>query len=224
VAVDTNRKQKVFSLILAAIIMFAVLMMGTKKGLLIFGIGVIFCYLYKSKNFGSSLLRIVVICIAIGFAYYFLLNNYFLYEVIGKRIELMFGGLTGTATDASTRDRMLYIKDALEVFRQHEVFGVGLDGYRYVNSYSNAYSHNNYSEILADLGIIGFVIYYSMYVKLLSKAIQLLNKNILPLSIIIILMIIDYSSVSYSSELKGIWFALLLAFSKLQHVEEDNAV
>ena len=52
--------------------------------------------------------------------------------------------------------RSFFALEALSVFKENLFIGIGQDGYRYVNSREFTYSHNNYVEILANLGIVGF--------------------------------------------------------------------
>ena len=65
-----------------------------------------------------------------------------------------------------------------------------------------AYCHNNQLELLSTLGIIGFIIYYSIYAMILIRSFKNLKKernidNILPFIFIITLIVFEYGIVSY---------------------------
>ena len=122
----------------------------------------------------------------------------------------MIGGMLGETTDGSTRTRLLFIENALEVFKSNPIFGVGIDGFRYENHYQFTYSHNNYTELLANLGITGLVLYYSIFVVYLKKSLLTIRNNALPFAILAAMLVTDWSAVSYSSESKMIWMALLM--------------
>ena len=208
-------RQRIIGFVYISIFMFIVLMMGTKKGLVIFGIGAISLYLYKSKNVVQSVIRIIIIYVVLLILYYFLLNNNFLYEIIGNRVELMISGFLGGNTDKSTATRLLFAQNAFDEFENHPFIGIGQDGFRYVNKYQFTYSHNNYVELLANLGIIGFCMYYWIYAKLLNASFKIIKNNILPFVLLITLVVVDLSSVSYSSESKGIWLGIIMGFGHL---------
>lgn len=63
------------------------------------------------------------------------------------------------------------------------------------------YSHNNYTEILSSLGIIGFVIYYGWYLNELMKYKNIRNRECdmwkFTLLFIIVTLILDYGTVSF---------------------------
>lgn len=105
-----------------------------------------------------------------------------LYSIIGFRFESMFGHLISrdTSNDASLGLRDYFIEFAKILFAQSPIYGQGFANFSVLlstESQINAetYAHNNYWEILADLGIIGFIVYYWFYAVLLVKFI----KNIL---------------------------------------------
>ena len=64
------------------------------------------------------------------------------------------------------------------------------------------YAHNNYYEILADLGIVGFLIYYSYYIYLMASLFRAWYKgcgSLVKLMIVLLgaIMICEYGLVSY---------------------------
>src|SRR5690606_24187536 len=108
-------------------------------------------------------------------------------RTIVKRME---GTLQGKETDV----RGGLITDAIEKWWEKPVVGYGIDQYRVVSKYS-AYSHNNYTELLASLGVIGLVLYYAIFVVLVSKAVRGVirgsDASWTVLAIILVLLLMD---------------------------------
>ncbi len=208
---NTIMGNRVIILLLCIVPMFIVLIMGTKKGIAIFALGLTILYLSKSRNIIKSIFRLTIVAVLVYLLYLVLMNNPLFYQAIGRRFELMISGFTGdSVTDGSTRARLHFIEIALEVFKSSPLFGVGNDGFRYLNNFEFTYSHNNYTEILANLGIIGFVIYYSFFTGIIKKTIIIARENILPLCLFVTMLVADWGMVSYSVESKAIWMFITI--------------
>ena len=136
-----------------------------------------------------------------------------LYNVLGVRIEKMiFAFSNQNGGDMSTIDRMRFAQIAIDVFKSHPLVGVGLDNYRFYNSMLY-YSHNNYLELAADLGIIGVFIYYLLPIKVLISCLfvnKLKNRNIiLVFVILLVILILDVANVSYESDSTQLYIAIM---------------
>ena len=84
--------------------------------------------------------------------------------------------------DEGNRSRVRYLKQAFESFKENPIFGVGYGNWKiesikydalemrdYVVQY---YSHNDYIQILAEIGIFGLLSYLMIFVSLLKKLYQ----------------------------------------------------
>lgn len=132
----------------------------------------------------------------------------FLYEIIGWRIENLIKFSSGeNVSEGSMPMRKFAIEFAKQLFKDRPILGWGYSNYSIMmleRTYlkHNVYAHNNYYEILADLGIVGFVLYYSSHlfiaVKLLIKFFKDKFSTVTLLSIVILAtkLIFDYASVS----------------------------
>ena len=91
----------------------------------------------------------------------------------------LFGINGGVATriDRSTSERLYLIEEAKEIWWQHPIVGVGWDNFRYFNSL-HVYAHNSYYELLASLGVIGFVLYYCYYIRVLFISFNHMQKHV----------------------------------------------
>ena len=103
------------------------------------------------------------------------------YDAIGYRIQsfLSFFGKNNIANtnDLSTLSRFSFLKDAYSTFLKHPFIGVGIDSFKYFNTLQFSWAECNYLEILADLGVLGFTIYYIPHIKIMSRFIKLKKRK-----------------------------------------------
>lgn len=146
--------------------------------------------------------------------------------------------LTGKATrETSGWIRFQYIKLGMEIFREHPLGGIGIDNARlYTQSIYGLdhYLHNNYVELLSCGGIIGFIIYYSIYIYILVTLIK--NRRYrdkewdICFVLLIIRLVMDYGYVSYVE--KETYVYLLLFWFEVYRIKyvrktgniENNAI
>lgn len=108
------------------------------------------------------------------------------------------------AESASGGLRVTYINLGRDLFFSSPILGVGIDNARVFNAARtghDVYLHNNFIELLADLGLGGFCIYYSIYAGILYKMIRLRGYRDMEYDICLILLLvkllIDYGQITY---------------------------
>ena len=110
----------------------------------------------------------------------------------------MISGETDGDGSAQTRIRM--IEKAYEIFKEHPILGMGLNTFAQSAGFG-AYAHNNYMELLANLGLSGCLIYYIPLLIYFKRAYvnwrREYAQSVLPLAIIGIYLINDIGLVSY---------------------------
>lgn len=157
-------------------LMFAMcaLMTGSKNALLILVLQVGVYYFLISHRWKRIV--IVIASVVCGLLIlYLVMHNPVLYQLVGRRIASMVGMLSGSYTiyDGSTYERMYFIGTGAKLFLQHPIHGIGLNNFAsYLSSigYTNTVSsHCGFIELLSTLGILGFVLYYSLYVCILGR-------------------------------------------------------
>ena len=110
-------------------------------------------------------------------------------------------------SDGADIRKILY-REAFNVFADSPFIGKGLDNFRLFSA-SGLYAHSNYLELLADTGIIGFILFYMVYIMVWRNSSQLkyydessdhakLLSGIFK-CIIILFLIVGLGSVQYDS-------------------------
>lgn len=122
--------------------------------------------------------------------------------------------LEGTLEGRETRKRSGLMEDALAVWQRKPVFGHGIDQYRFSGSYTT-YSHNNYTEVLANFGVVGILVFYGIYLVLAVRSLIGISQGSrtawVILAILISIVLMDLARVSYSSRMTWI-FIMIMAF------------
>ncbi|RZK22074.1 MAG: O-antigen ligase family protein, partial [Flavobacterium sp.] len=170
------RKNRIIFLIISIALLIAffqvILLSGSRKALLSMGIVLlVFIPLYFTKNSPRLNLKLILIapavfCISAILAYYFLPT---LLEgtVVGDRIDMgnERGGVEGDI-------RYTMYQFGLELFYDHPLVGVGFNNFRNY-FFTGQYSHSDYVESLSNTGLIGFLLYQSVYLILFIKMLKL---------------------------------------------------
>ncbi|CVH74390.1 hypothetical protein BN3662_00203 [Clostridiales bacterium CHKCI006] len=100
------------------------------------------------------------------------------------------------------------IRYGMQYFLEKPIFGFGQSGFAILfnNDYGRlVYSHNNYVELLANLGLFGFLFYYVFYFKTFFKLIKQKKVQNNPLSdffitFLFVVFLLDFGIVSYYSQ------------------------
>lgn len=187
---------------------FVVILTSSRKALFMSVLGVLMMvtFNYRARNY---ILRVLCALLAGMLALVLIYQVPYLYQTVGVRldnmIEFIFSDHANKATiDYSLTLRRFYIDMAKSFFRERPLFGIGLNNFSYrILEYgeSFSYAHNNYWEIAADLGLVGFVTYYWFYGYLFVKlARQMINGHktaLLFITILLLFIIFEYGMVNY---------------------------
>lgn len=219
-----NKSFKILALILFVLQLYAIALAGSRKFFLmpvaLIGVLKIFS---TGKSKRKFLFRNVIIAAAILFVTWWALFNVgFLYDAIGYRMEGMVAAITGEGeADASAEVRMEMIRKGIELWKTSPLVGHGIDTYKNLSGYY-VYSHNNYTELLCNLGLVGVAVYYWFIPSLAWKLIkhkQMGMRRWYWAIALICLLIFDYGAVTYNMYL--IHMVMLLANCALR-IEKDS--
>ena len=146
---------------------------------------------------------------------------------IYKRMLSMVSAVTGVGkTDRSATTRLALIDVGLEQFKRTPILGIGMGSghlvaWKYLNKYF--YLHNNFAEVLAGGGLVGFTIYYSIYVYIFWNFICYRKYSTMETAVCATLLVMalveDYASVTYYA--KETYFYLMLCFLETEKLRRN---
>ncbi len=178
-----------------------------------------FFTIQKEKR-GKRMLKYILVII-VGIVLINLITQLNIFKGLYQRIQGLEGFLSDDSVveiDYSARTREAYIQLGWAHFLQSPIGGIGIGNTYFISQMfigKSTYLHNNYIELLASGGIIGFGLYYSIYVYLFVNLIRdvIKRKNIYSEICCIILainLIADVGTVSYYK--KQNIFLLMICF------------
>lgn len=133
------------------------------------------------------------------------------FATLKKRLIEMFNMITGHnySTDYSTATRILWQDYAVYLGSHHLLFGNGLNGFA-VYSGTGTYSHANFAELFCNVGIIGLLLYYLVFIIAFYDVI---NKKMKYSPIVIMLLVFlisrEFLSVAYTSKFNAFIFSFI---------------
>lgn len=204
---DTKKKRAsnvcCYFLIFANFI-FAVLT-ASRSVYILFFIPIILYLILKNKHLLAKIKYIIISVLIVVLVYELLMTNLFLYNLIGHRIESALRFVNEGNGDASTSTRNSLINFGISFFSKSKITGFGLDGFRsmmkiYNRGFLALYSHNNFIEMLVDGGIVGFVLYYFLYLVIFINYFSNKNKstiNLLGFSFFVGFLFSEWFKVTY---------------------------
>lgn len=210
--------------ILAAFFILLTLVSGSRSSFLQIIIVVGFIVLFGGEGFSKKVKNIVLACLLGILALAVIYSVPFLYNTIWVRIEAGVSTVLGIeVADKSALGREYYKEIAFLMFLQRPWLGYGLDGFVcflrdnpwIMGTYISAvYSHCNYAELAADLGIVGLAVWY-LPVLSVWKEIWKVRKNskwaICLFAVFSSMIIFDYSRIPWETHLvMYLWFIVIL--------------
>lgn len=218
---DNNTKaiKRIVMLICMTIAIVLIYYTASRKALLMVVLGISLFYYLKHPT--KKIRNMLVIIGGIYIAYMLFMNVEFLYNAIGWRVEgaLALFGEKGKV-DSSALLRAKYIYVGINAWKKSALLGYGIDNFRIINMHATGhltYSHNNFIELLVGVGGIGFLVYYSCYIKLMFEFIKIYFKhctsqiiNVVAICFMI-MFAMHFAVVSYSSIEQGL---IILFMSK----------
>lgn len=226
-----NKKKYLFLLPIPLIVALGT---GSRKVFILLLLGTILLVLFNSENNKlKAIAKKIMILIALVVIIKIAFNTFSDFSII-KRLNSFTNYYTGEGkVDHSTIERSLYIKYGLDEFNNHPILGIGAANSSIITSKVSGmftYLHNNYVELLATTGIIGFALYYFNYYYLIKKAFnkkcyEVKEKNIKNFMIILLLLllILDYGQVSYYSKSLYVYFLIpMIGIGDGKNVEKNR--
>jgi O-antigen ligase len=193
---------------------------GSRKGIIL-GVLMILYFSYKNMINAKGLLRkfflfiMLIVSIYIG-------AGYISETPYWHRVENILHFADGNAADTSITERWTMLLQGLELFSESPIYGWGAKGYESLSTGFlgyKSYSHSNYIELMANHGIVGLFIYYSIFMTVLvklfrrSKIDAQFRENWANWGYVMIgyLLIFDIQAVTYYDKLTWIIYLVVLA-------------
>lgn len=158
-----NMRRKITYGCMMLFIFTSSMLTGTRKTLFFYvSTFVIFVLLGKKNKIKKIIISILITLIV----YWSLLNIEPLYYMIGHKIDFFRDSSYYLMYEGSDDIRKRLITEGFKLFLNNP-FGIGFGA---STDYLGMYAHNNFVEILVSSGLIGFIIYYSLYIYILIKS------------------------------------------------------
>ena len=215
--------KRIFILFNIAFLTYVTFVTGSRKAFLILIAGALL-YLPLAVNKRNRIKTVIISLAFVALAFFLVYKVPYFYNIIGWRLDAVISSITGNGElDSSAVARSKLIAAAIETWKDNPLLGCGLDCFRIFGKIATGrdyYAHNNYVELLADLGIVGFVAYYWGFVYCLARLWKKRHNEMskLLLVVLIIIMIMGYACVHYSEFLFEI--ILLAVFSYVSICEK----
>lgn len=208
----TSTSHRFPKLVMIAAIVAVLVLTKSRTSLSLLVIGVFLLLVLLARHVGRMIFSFLLASGIIAGGIWAIFNVQFLYQTIGFRFDSLINPDTRVDASANTRSEMLSI--ALEIWRGSPFNGVGLNNFSYYYFYdysgwSQTYAHNTYAEILADLGVIGLILFYAVTAWVLVKAIGLLRRTTndsyrralaLVIALTVSSLVADTASISFTNE------------------------
>lgn len=201
-----NKPKKYISGAVLIFLIVVTLLSGTRKLLVALPLFIlIYAFLNPKQNKLALLRYIIIFILCLPILYYCMIKVDVLYDLFGSRVDSLIQQVVGESQDASSAQRERMQDRAIKYFSQNKLIGIGTEGFKFRFAKSTGilkYSHNNYTEILCNLGIIGFIIYYGTLVIILIKLFLKPKKEFNSLDMffcasMITILVLDIWNVSY---------------------------
>ena len=154
-----------YLLIFSAIglVFFEIINTGSRKGIF-FTVLIILFYYFSSIKKISNLNKVIYFIIGL-----FISSQIGLYIINSQYFYRFFESFYYSEVSLVELHRYALAQDGLRLFYERPILGWGADGFRYFNSVDFTYSHMNFLELLVNYGIIGFILFYSIYFSIFKN-------------------------------------------------------
>lgn len=198
----TFYEKRWWNIFISALSAFVSVGTGSRIAIIIFIVG-LFCLFFFYFTGKKRILGIgaFIILAGIGFALLYLPA----FENMRIRILGMLGELTGKSNaDISTSYRIMMAHAGINQFLKTPIFGLGIGTSNVILSKAigvESYLHNNFIEMLACGGVIGFIVFYALHGTILLKNIKPAykrnTKSVLSITLILMILAQGIASVDY---------------------------
>lgn len=200
---------------------------GSRKAFIFLFAGILLLFVLRNIGKKKILKTVFKTCFVIIFLGYLLLEVPMFEFVLSRMKGMVETLMSGEQLDHSTFIREEMIRIGIDQFKDTPLLGSGMGSSKmlvYNKIGDRMYMHNNFVELLASGGIIGFLIYYSMYIYLFINMFRYRayrdDNYAICLTLLLFQFIMDYGMVSYDS--KSNYFYLMIFFIYIQQLKKKK--
>ena len=225
---EKNKCKKIIAGVIMIMNLTTVLLSGARKSVIACMVYIVILFLYKKDRKGRRHLirNVILISLILLYLWKIMISNPYLYEIVGNRMESLMNQLLGNEVmikGSSSYLREEYRHAAMLGWLKSPVWGHGYDSFHFYNAVVNGhdvYSHNNFTELLYNLGIIGFVAYYFEYFRLTMLGFKSKIPSVKAITIagMIGILLTEYGQVDYNASIIAIFLFIVY---KLNIYAED---
>lgn len=209
-------RNKIIFIFSSIFLIYGIILTGSRKAIVFCIIALLIQLVLKNKFY------ILIVSIVFSLFYVVIMNNKLLYFYIGYKFDFNLQDTSASvALNGSDQIRSFLFEKTIQLIIDNPM-GIGFGG---VAHYLNVYSHNNYIEILASIGLIGFLIFYSIYFISLKNILKKSNENLIRnlfLSCLIGLAFIEVYQVTYLYKIPMFFIASAYYFGKKEKERNLN--
>lgn len=228
---EKNKYKRIITGMIMIMDLITVLLSGARKSVIACMIYIVILFLYKQDKKGRRhfIRNIILIALVLFYVWKLMLNNPYLYNVVGNRMESLINQLLGNQVlikGSSSYLREEYRHAAILGWIKSPIWGHGYDSFHFYNAIvngHNVYSHNNYTELLYNLGVIGFAVYYFEYLRLILLGFKSKDTSTKAITIagMIGILLTEYGQVDYNASIIMIFLFVLY---KLSIYDKDKRI
>lgn len=222
ITIARGNQYRIKILYLAAVLPgFLVLASGSRTGVLMTIIGIFILVIGSSQK--KKLLKFLAVLPITVIAVYYLLKMPIFAHILKRFTEVKTVMQGGTADGLMRKNLIIW---GLGWFLKKPFWGYGLANYGYLLQGLigvNVYAHNNFVELLVDIGLIGATFYYSMHIYSIFHLHKFSTKDngeaIVLLSLIIAWTLTEVSSVHYLDKTNYVILGIIFTYIRIMKHE-----
>ena len=188
---DKNKSLVFILIVVMACACFSIISTGSKKSVVLMLLS--FSLLMVNVKSGRLIVPLVTVFVLIFGSYMSIFAVDMLLESDVNALSRIGQMLEGT--DHSTSEREYMARIAPVIFMDYPLLGAGYNGFSYLSGIG-AYAHNNHLELAASSGVVGLVLYYSLFIIMLVGFFKK-NGMVMVLYALAVFLFMDFTGVIY---------------------------
>lgn len=188
---------------------------GSRKTLIAFLIFILFWFIFCQRNklTRNPIIAYLTLVVLLG-GIYFVADHVKSEVYMSRRFE-------SEEIERGGSHRIRLYVEGIQMIKSYPIFGVGLGNYK-AHSSTRQYSHSDYIEVAAGTGIVGFMLYFSIYlmlwlrlnrIKCMTTDSQLLYIVGFMKAAVIAMLLVSFGSAKINSKITWIFLASAIGYS-----------